>query len=242
MTSLAHSPTNDTRMNDLIKEVRALGADKAAGGDALPAFAFRLAYAAADGVISTQEDPNGDDDAKRLYAEFTKTWSKKAIHEHTDGGTKANVSKARQIIKAAAKPTCDFPNTLQKVKTKREELDAADVKVKAAYAAYVDAARKQCTQDDDLSDAQIEEVCRKKESEDPTVEKILEGIAKKLEKLVTGEGGPKDDAADTMEAYQAVRRRIAALLHKADMAEKLAGAVELGLITEAEAEAQLAAA
>lgn len=238
--SLAHSTTNDHRMGDFMKEVRAFGRAAAEGKDSLPMLAVRAAEMSKDGVISTDKDPDGKDDASRIYEAYAEAMSKKAVHDHTAGGLKANISKLRQIIVASAKPTCDFPATLGRVHAAHQDMQAkakeTGIKPKAPYVAYVDAARLQTEQDDDLSDDQIKEVIRRKDPADPTVEKILSRCAKQLEDLISGEKGVKDDHELTEQAFNCIRDRLTALVTARETEETRKKAVALGLIKDEETE------
>lgn len=221
---------NDTRREDFMAESRELGREMALGKDSLPKWAMKVARAAADGVISLQKNADGEDDITIAYTDLMKAASKKAIHEHTTGGLKANISKARQIATAAQKPTADFVTTLDKVAEVRLEKLAAKEKVKPAYAAFVDAARTQNEQDDDLTDEQISEVVLKPEPSEQTEEKILDRCAKALEDLVSGEKGIKSDSPLVEQAMGLVRERCAEIAMLRERAETIEKAVKLGLI------------
>lgn len=223
------SGQNDTRLKDLMAEARELGREMAAGKDSLPNFALKVAYAANDGVISTQKDKDGADDANRLYAEFMAAASKKAVHEHTTGGIKANTSKLRQIMVAATKTTCDFPDVLKRLVNARKVAISKEEKVQSAFPAMVSAARMQNEQDDDLTDAQIGECISKPEAEAPDVEKVLASVEKKLSELISGKNGIQDKSDETVQAHGMIRTRLAALVQMRESAEVLAKAAALGL-------------
>jgi hypothetical protein len=221
---------NDTRLEDFMSESRELGRELAQGKDALPKWALKVARAAADGVISLTKDQDGEDDIARAYADLMKSASKKAVHEHTTGGIKANVSKARQIAIASTKPTCDFVDVLNRAVVLRQEMQANDEKVKPAYAAFVEAARTQNEQDDDLSDDQLAEALRKKDPAEQTEEKILERVEKALGSLIEGDKGVKSNDPRVHEAHGLIKERLAALTLAAEIAETTAKAQALGLI------------
>src|SRR5262245_55053816 len=132
MSNLAHSPTNDHRMSDLIKEVRAYGRDAEAGKDSLPMFAHKVAETAKDGVINTKKGKDGKDDAARLYGEYAVARGKAAVLE-TDGESPQNISKLRVIIDAASKPTCDVPLGFSKLKAAFVAKRKAEIKTKPVY-------------------------------------------------------------------------------------------------------------
>lgn len=231
MTTLAHSPANDTRMTDLMSDVREFGRSLAAGKDSLPMLAVRVVRAANDGVISTEKDKDGTDDATRIYTEVMKSASKKAIHEHTAGGIKANASKLRQLIIMGAMTTCDPVDVLNRAIVARGQMVEADQKVRPAYPAYIEVARAQLEQPDALSDEQITGAMLKPEREDKTAEDVLNGVLKTLDKLISGEipGGAKDQDERVIAAHSSIKDRLAALCVQRETDETLAKAAELGL-------------
>ena len=197
---------NNYHYDDLMAKAREYGKAQAAGADALPMLACSVAETASTGALSDTKDANGMDDIARVYAGFVAACSKKAVHEHTDGGVKANTSKLRQIKRAAEKPTCDFyGHVMPRVIATRLNLAKEGVKVKAAYAAYVDAAREQIKQDDNLSDDQIADAVRKPEPADKSVVKELNAIQKRMEGLISGDCGVRFAESDFIEAYEKVR-------------------------------------
>jgi hypothetical protein len=243
MTALAHSPTNDQRLQDLVSEVREFGRDAAQGKDSLPKLALKVAFAAADGVISLDKDSDGTDDASRLYSEYQKAESKKAVHEHSAGGTKANASKLRQIITAGSMTTCDFYASINKAILKRDELHSAEVKVRPAYHTIVEMAREQIGQADDLTDDQIEALCKKPEPGETTLEGEIKRMNKIAENLIKGEKGVKCDEQWLLDIQQTLASQITTFALKRETAETIAKAKELGLsIVERDIYADVAAA
>lgn len=215
-TSLAHSPQNDTRYDDLVKEVAALGRDAASGKDSLPKLAHRLVRAAHEGVISTQVGQDGLDDAHRLYTSYAEKQSKTAIHEHTAGGFKANVSKMRKLIEMGSMPIIDPVDVMNRTVGIRQKMQEADEATKPAYASYVDVAREQLANPGRaLTDDEIKGVCAKPAPAEKTVDKILKDCHKKLERLITGEGGLKDQSEQVIAAEEALRTRLAAFAMEA---------------------------
>jgi len=227
--NLAHSGTNDTRLQDLMADVREFGREAALGRDSLPKLALKVAYAAASGVISMQKDADGSDDASRLYAEYIKADSKKSVHEHTAGGLKGNTSKLRQIVTAASMPTADFYNSINQGILKREEMAAAEEKVRPCYAMIVELARTQVAQADDLTDEQIAECVRKPIAADKDVEDILKAISTKLDNLIKGEKGPKCADQEIVDAHALVVGKLTAFMTTRARLETIAKARELGI-------------
>ncbi len=226
--------TNDTRqiqdLDDLNKAVRALGRDAAMGKDALPKLAVTVVRAAADEIV-TAADNGKDDDAYKLYSEYAESEGKKAVHEHTANGLKANVSKVRALIKMGEMTTCDPVDVLNRAIIIREEQRTNGADVKSAYPAYIDVARSQLKLDRSMTDEELAQAVLKKAAEEPTVEKELQGIAKRLDKLITGDNkhGLMDQDERTIAAYEALTKRIAAFTVEREMAEFLAKAEELGM-------------
>src|ERR1700756_4094503 len=107
MTSLAHNTQNDTRLSDFMGAVRELGRHAAQGKDSLPNLAMAFCRAVQDGVIDMAKDSDGKDGATRVFGEYAKAEGKKAIHDRTESGLKANVSKLRQIGTFAGNPKWD---------------------------------------------------------------------------------------------------------------------------------------
>ena len=217
---------NDTRKEDLMKEVREYGRHAAEGKDALPVLALRVVRAANDGVIDTTKDKDKRDDANRIYEAYIAAESKKLVHKHTETGLKANVSKVRQIIIMGSMTTCDAVAVLDRAVVLREAMLKAEEKVKPAFASYVDVARDQIAKaDSDLSDDEIRAACRSKEPAEKTLEKELQAIQKRLEKIVTGEGGVKDQSTEVIQAEELIRTRLAAMLQRAEV-EKAYGVLK----------------
>src|SRR5258705_3999538 len=95
--SLEHDTTNDTRLADFMGMVRELGRDAAQGKDALPNLAISFVRAVADQVIDLAKDQDGDDGAARIFKTYAASEGKKAVHDRTETGLKANISKLRQL-------------------------------------------------------------------------------------------------------------------------------------------------
>lgn len=233
MGNLAHNPVNDTRFNDLINEVKQFGRDAAEGKDALPKLAIRVVRAANDGVISSAspQQPGELDDAAKIYGEYALAESKKAIHEHTAGGRKANESKLRTLIRfGEPRVGIDPVVVLDRAIELRKELQESGEKCKPSYAAFVDVARAQLATDQQLSDDDIALAVIKAPTADKTLEKELEAISKKIDALVSGEGksGLQDQSEQVIRAGELIKERLAALYGAAQQAEFMAQAKALG--------------
>lgn len=229
--------TNDNRRADLFNEVREFGRLNAQGKDSLPMLALKVAYAAASGVISGTKDADGNDDFVHIYAEFAKAESKKAVHEHTVNGIKANTSKLRQIGTASAMTTCDFVATINAGIKKREELLKADakVKVRSTYPALVEMAREQLDQADDLTSDQIEACLMKPDAPDKTLESEYKRIEKIMAALIEGKDGVKDDSPEFTAAHSMIEGKLAAFTLAKDTADVLAKMASLGIVAQAPA-------
>lgn len=226
------SQSNDKRMNDLLKQVSKLGEEASLGKDSLPKLAHAVVRAAADGVIDLEtKDSKGNDAAHQLYTKYAASESKKAIHEHSSGGFKGNVSKLRQLIAMGAMTTVDAVEVMNEAFKARENMIADSVKVKSAYPFYVDVAREQLKSDKPLTDRELEAIAMKDEPTAKTLEGELKRVEKILEGLVTGENRDKlkDTDALTEQAFNAVRDRLKALATLAQRRKLLADAAKLGL-------------
>jgi hypothetical protein len=220
---------NDHRFDDLLKQVGEFGEESAQGKDALPKLFLRVVQAAADGVIDTEKDKHGDgiDDAARIYRVYADNEGHKAIHQHTKDGLKANVSKLRCGVRLGLMTSVDGVVVIDRAVTIRGNQEAASNKCKSAYPAYVDVAREQLKQDTELTDDQIKEVVLKPEPAEKDVVVELKAIEKKLERIITGEGGVKDQSQEVIDAHALIRTRLAALVTKAERDKKLAMYSEL---------------
>lgn len=232
MTDTTNQIPNDNRLTDLFKQVNKFGEEASLGKDSLPKLAHAVVRAAADGVIDTStKDKNGDDAAAQIYARYAAGESKKAIHEHSTGGKKANISKLRQLISMGEMKTIDGAEVMQGAFEARERaIDNGD-KVKAAYAFYVDVAREQLKHDVALTDSQLGELALRQEASEKTLEGELKRILKSLEGLVTGENKAKlkDEDELTIAAWEAVRERVEGFATLRAREKLLSDAAALGL-------------
>jgi hypothetical protein len=204
--------SNDKRKSELFKQVTKFGEEASLGRDSLPKLAHAVVKAAADGIIDAEtKNANGDDAATELYERYAKAESKKAIHEHSSGGKKANISKLRQLINLGAMTTVDGFEVMQDAFQARENMIADDNKVKSAYPFYVDVAREQLKSDKKLDQSTLEGLAMKDAPAAPELETVLKGIMKKLEGLTTdglGKEKLKDQDALTIAAFEAIRERL----------------------------------
>lgn len=167
---------NDTRLDDLKSLVRELGRESASGRDAKAKLALQVVRAAYDGVI-------GPDEVEMIYQEYASAESKKSIHDHSTGGLKANVSKLRQVVALGCLPQVDGPALLDTVTDIRDDLRHGDEKLKAAFDAFVDVARAQLKQPDNLLDGDaLRALCVKPESADKDIIQKLAEDYKRMNK------------------------------------------------------------
>lgn len=248
MTSLEHSPLNDTRHRDFMRDVREFGRDAALGGDALPKFAIRLVKAAAEGVINpfdpkvhSQDNP---DDAAQAYEAYVTAESGKAIHNHSKAGIKSNTSKARALIALGHNPNCDGERVVDRALAIRKEMMDAEIASKSAYPALVDVARAQNATDHELTDDEIKAAVTPNQALEPDLEKVWSDIHKKVEGLITGEN--KHGLKDTSEEAVAIEEKIREILNSFQQKQQLAALMEqataLGLIVSAPAPVEAEAA
>jgi hypothetical protein len=213
---------NDTRLTDFESLVRELGRDAAAGKDSLPNLAIAFARAVCEGVVDPAKDATGDDAAARYFKKYAAAEGKKAVHDRTEAGLKANISKLRQIQNAAANPKWDFVDVLNRAHTVRQQARQDDIDVKPAYAGFVDVAREQLKHDEALDDATIFATVTKTIYErEVTLEGQLKKASKILEDIITGEKYPhiKDQSPEVLAAAEQISARLAALMTIKQMEE-----------------------
>jgi len=224
--------SNDKRLGDLFKQVSKLGEESSLGKDSLPKLAHAVVRAASEGVIDpTTKNAKGEDAAHTIYTKYTQAESKKAIHEHSEGGFKGNVSKLRQLIQMGSMTTVDAVEVMSNAHLARENMIKDSVKVKSAYPFYVDVAREQLKTDKPLTARELEAIAMKDEPNAKTLEGELKRVLKTLEGLVTGENRDKVKDTDplTEQAYNAIKERLDNLATLAKRREVMVKAVALGL-------------
>lgn len=201
--------TPEELRREFFKDVNKFGRASGEGASALGRLGIRALRAAADGVLSTAKPQGGGkDDATLIYEAYAAMDSKHA--EHTAGGAKANASKLRQVIGMGCMTTLSDPVAVgDRVVRIREEMEGADLKPKALFAALVDVAREQQASDTELSDDAIRAACTKTKT-DKTLEKEWEAIHKRVEGLVTGEAshGLKDQSEAALKIVQLIDEHI----------------------------------
>jgi hypothetical protein len=228
---------NDTRLKDFEKFVKDCAEDEAAGKDALPNFSIGFVRAVYEGVIDPAKDANGDDAAARYFKKYSAMRGKKAYHDRTETSQKAQVSKLRQMQNAAANPKFDFVDVLNRAITIRQQAIKDDIDVKSPYPAYVDVAREQLKQDDELDDAQIfAAVTTSDKTKEVTLEGQLKKAAKILEDIISGEKHPgvHDNSPEVHIASEQLVQRIKAIELKQVQDEALTKALAAGYVVNAD--------
>lgn len=223
---------NDKRFSDMMKNVRKFGEEASLGRDSLPKLAQYVVKNAAEGVIDTEtKNAKGEDAATIIYDAYVKAESNKAIHEHSAGGKKANVSKLRQLIKVGNMTGIDAIELMQDAFDAREAMQQDDNKVKAAYPFYVEVARAQL----DAPNAQLERrvlerLACKGDPKEKTIEGELKRALKILEDLVSGEGKVDQDTDELTEAaFHAVKDRLFKIENGRQVAKLMVEAAKLGV-------------
>jgi hypothetical protein len=241
MNATVHTLKNDTRLEEFEQFVKDQGKASAMGDEALPVFAIGFVRAVYDGVVDVAKDANGDDASTRYFKKYAAAEGKKKFHDRSTNSQKAQVSKLKQLEKAASNPKFDFVDVLNRGVTIRQQAVKDGIEVKSPFPAYVDLAREQLKQDDELTDDVIYSTVVKS---DTTKEKTLEGelkaIAKKLEKIVTGENadGIIDQSPEVLVAAEQINQRIKSLMMEQDKALLIAKAGELGMSVNEEEPAE----
>jgi hypothetical protein len=214
---------------EFFKDVNKFGKASGEGASALGRLGLRSLRAAADGILSTAKPAAGTkDDATLVYEAYAAMDSKHA--EHTAGGAKANASKLRQIIGMGCMTTLSDPVAIgDKVLRIREEMEDADLKPKALFAALVDVAREQQASDTELTDAAIRG-CLTKTKADKTLEKEWEAISKRVEGLVTGEAshGLKDQSDTALKIAELCAERLKQYKSDGTRQDRIDSMIELG--------------
>lgn len=235
MNATVHTLKNDTRLEEFEQFVKDQGKASAMGDEALPVFAIGFVRAVYDGVIDVAKDANGDDASTRYFKKYAAAEGKKKYHDRSQGSQKAQVSKLKQLEKAASNPKFDFVDVLNRAVTIRQQAVKDGIDVKSPFPAYVDIAREQLKVDDELTDDVIYATVIKS---DTTKEKTTVGELKRAQKIIddviAGEKYPgvHDNSAEVMIAGEQLAERIKTLELKLDKSATQAKAIELGLLAD----------
>lgn len=218
---MTNTGSNSAALEDLRKEacglVKKFGEQAAAGEDALPKLALKVIAWAEAGTF-------GENDAKLLYDTYTDTQSKKAVH--SEGGKSANTSKLRQLLKMGSMTTIDPVKVMDRAVVLHQEMRAAKIKVKSAYAAYVDVAKAQIAAPAaDLNDDELKAVMSRGEKE-KSAETCLKAAQKALEEALTYDM-EADEREAASEAFNYVGRALTELVTREETQAKRAKILEL---------------
>ena len=233
MNTLAHSTTNDNRLAEFEAFIREKGREAAMGKDALPGLAIGFVRAVYDGVTDPAKDKNGEDAATRAFKLYAASEGKKAYHDRSKASQKVQISKFKQLEKAANNPKWDFVDVLNRGVTIYQKAMDDEIEVKSPFPAYVDLAREQLKLDDAMDDAMIFSVVTKSEStREVTLEGQLKKAAKILEDIITGEKHPgvKDQSVEVMVASEQLVARINGLAQLKQQQEAVAKLVDVGFV------------
>ena len=225
----SNQPASPEEMRkDFFKDVNKFGKASGEGASALGRLGLRALRAAADSILTTvKPTQGGKDDATLVYEAYASQDSKHA--EHTAGGAKANASKLRQIVGMGCMTTCDPVAVGDKVVRLREQMEAAELKPKALFAALVDVAREQQASDTELTDDAIK-VCLTKTPAEKTLEKEWAAVLKKVEGLISGENpaGLKDQSEGALAVGMALSDHVKNYAFEGTRRVRIEGMVEVG--------------
>lgn len=159
----------------------AQGEALAHGKDAWPKIALYATEAAACGQYTA-------DDAEAIFTRVVKSAALASVHDRSENGLKANISKLRQFLHMGARFGTD---TIESAARLYATLHAQGAELKSAYPAYVDVARAQLKADALLDDADIERAMLKGDAKPSTSESKIKQALKAIEaaqKLREAEG------------------------------------------------------
>ena len=231
--TLAHNLSNDNREAEFDSFTREKGRESAMGKDALPGWAVGFVRAVYDGAFPIDKDSNGEDAALRKFKLYAASEGKKAFHDRSQTSQKVQVSKVRQLMNAAANPKFDFVDVLNRAITIRQQAIADDIEVKSPFPAYVDIARAQLKQDDELDDATIFAViCKNEVTREVTLESQLKKMHKIAEGIISGEKDPGviDQTSEMLQIEELLRTKINEVVQLRESRETIAKAIEMGFV------------
>lgn len=225
--------SREEMLKEFNKDIAAYGKDSGRGAAALPRLGLRVIRAAADGLISTEKPKDGtDSDAVRIYKRYAEQDSKHA--EHTKGGMKANAAKLNALIGLGGMTTVDGVDVADRTVRIREKMEGEDQKPKPLFAGLVDVARAQLDQDTALTDDAIATALTKTVKDKSVAEEWV-AIGKKIDKLVAGEHGLKDQSEPALKIAELVHEHINNFATNEERDDQIAFLMERGM-TRAQAE------
>jgi len=225
MTTIQPAPVpiqNKPTFADMEAVATSLGADAGKGKDTQIKVLLKMVEGGYHGILDLAPNKHGTDvdDATKLGEAYVKASSQAVVFDVKAPNQRKLCSTLRTGIKLGGWPKggngepLATVNNLMTIRQKLKQNPVEAKKLDDAANTLMKYARAQLKSDSLLDDAQLKEFCYKPGKNLPTAEDIIEGMAKQLDKLVTGtaaDGTAQDNSVEVRDARAALRKRLAAI-------------------------------
>lgn len=217
------APTpNKITFADLMQAVTDLGEQAGKGVDTQIKFMLKAVEGGYHGALDLGANKHGKnvDDATKLSEAYFKARSGAVVFDAKAPNQRKLISTVRTSIKLGSWPKGGNGEplaTVNNLMTMRQTLKKDPVQAKRlddATNTLLKYARAQLKRDSIVSDAELREMCFKKEADPATVEDIIARTTKQLDKLIDGSaanGTAQCNTTNIKDARQALRQELAAI-------------------------------
>lgn len=207
---------------DLIATATQLGAEAGKGKDTQVKFLLKAVEGGYHNTIDLSASKHGTDvdDATKLAETYVKAQQGAVVFDAKSPNQRKLVSTLRTSIKLGGWPKGGNGEplaTVNNLMTKRQKLrqnPATAKKVDDAANTLLKYARTQLKRDTLIDDNELESFCMKPTQDLATAEELIEGMVKKLDKLIDGSAShstAQDNSTEIRAARHQMRQRLAAI-------------------------------
>jgi hypothetical protein len=216
------APKNAISFDDLLKVAADLGADAGKGKDTQIKFLLKAVEGGYHNALDLTANKHGAliDDATKLAETYVKARQGAVVFDAKADNQQKLSSTLRTAIKLGSWPKggngepLATVNNLMTIRQNLKKVPSEAKKLDDAANTLMKYARAQLKRDTLCDDAELKSFCYKPGKQTPTVEDVLEEIAKKLDKLVSGEyagGTLQDNSTNVKTARFELHQRLAAI-------------------------------
>lgn len=213
---------NAITFQDLMTTAAELGAEAGKGRDTQVKFLLKAVEGGYHNAIDLGPNKHGTDvdDATKLAETYVKSHSSTVVFDAKSPNQRKLVSTIRTSIKLGSWPKGGNGEplaTVNNLMTKRQKLKqnpAVAKKLDDAANTLLKYARTQLKRDTLIDDAELESFCYKPTTDLATAEELIEGMVKKMDRLIDGSAShstAQDNSTEIRNARQELRKRLAAI-------------------------------
>lgn len=207
---------------DLLQKATDLGVQAGLGADVQIKFLLATAEGAYHNALDLNPNKHGIgiDDATKLSEAYYKARSGSNVFDVKADNQRKTIACTRTAVKIGGwtkggngEPIATI-NNLMTLRQKARKDPTKAKRVDDAANVFLKFSREQLKRDTLISDAELEQFCFKKVSDQPTVEQVIEGIQKQLTALVEGRAAGHTAQCNTqniLNARQAVTNELKAI-------------------------------